>query len=65
MTGDESRKLCIGIRVCWAKNPKDQGTITEVDWSGVTIRWDDGQNISVRHNDMVDVSVAGRAQTGQ
>jgi hypothetical protein len=65
MTGDESRKLCIGIRVCWARNPEDQGIVIEVDWSGVTIRWNDGQDISVRHNDMVDVSVAGRTRTGQ
>jgi hypothetical protein len=39
MTGDESRELRIGDRVCWKADPKDQGVITEKNWAGVTIQW--------------------------
>jgi hypothetical protein len=38
MTGDESRELRIGDRVCWNSDPKDHGTITEKNWAGVTIK---------------------------
>jgi len=29
MTGDQSRELKVGDRVCWNADKKDQGTITE------------------------------------
>ena len=42
MTGKESRLLKVGDRVQWDKSLTDRGTISEVDWRGVTIKWDDG-----------------------
>ena len=52
MTGDQSRRLCVGARVCWGEDKNDRGTITERNWSGVTLRWDNRDNQSVSHNDM-------------
>jgi hypothetical protein len=49
MTGDQSRELSVGTRVCWGEDKNDRGTITERSWSGVTLRWD---NQCVSHNDM-------------
>lgn len=42
MTGEESRKLKAGDRVCWKGDAKNQGTVKSTSWSGVTIEWDDG-----------------------
>ena len=42
MTGDQSRKLKVGDRVCWHGTATDKGTVSEVDWTGVTIKWDTG-----------------------
>jgi hypothetical protein len=38
MTGEKSRALKVGNRVCWQKDQADQGTITETNWSGVTVK---------------------------
>jgi hypothetical protein len=38
MTGDQSRLLKVGDRVCWQNDQADQGTVTER--AGVTIKWD-------------------------
>jgi len=32
--------------------------VVEIDWSAVTIRWDNGLTNSICHNDMVNVSLA-------
>ena len=40
MTGDQSRTLSVGDRVCWHNDKNDQGTITETNWAGLTIKWD-------------------------
>jgi hypothetical protein len=56
MTGEESRKLKSGDRVSWRDDLKNQGTVRGTSWSGVTIDWDDGESISVSHNDMAQVS---------
>jgi hypothetical protein len=37
MTGDQSRTLNVGDRVCWKTDRYDQGTVTEKNWAGVTI----------------------------
>jgi hypothetical protein len=58
MTGEQSRQLKMGDRVCWDKIVTDLGTIVGVTWSGVTIKWDDGHTVSVRHNDMSKVERA-------
>jgi len=57
MTGDQSRLLKVGARVCWVKSATDHGTVDEVDWSSMKIVWDDGHTSSVRHNDMGTVTV--------
>ena len=40
MTGAQSRLLKTGARVCWRDDKADQGTVTETNWSGVTLKWD-------------------------
>jgi hypothetical protein len=52
MTGERSRQLKIGDRVCWKKSDTNHGTVAGTSWSGVTIAWDDGDSNSVSHNDM-------------
>ncbi len=55
MTGDQSRQLKLGDRVCWKADKNDQGTITEKNWAGVTVKWDNRGEQSILHNDMVQV----------
>ena len=55
MTRDQSKLLNVGDRVGWAGSAADIGTVVETTWSGVTIRWDNGQTTSIRHNDMKQV----------
>jgi hypothetical protein len=55
MTGDESRNLTVGSRVCWGVTITDLGTVAEKSWSGVTIEWDDGHSASIQHNDMAQI----------
>lgn len=57
MTGAESRLLIAGARVCWRDDKTDQGTVTETNWSGVTLKWDSRGRQSILHNDMQPVSV--------
>jgi hypothetical protein len=33
MTGDQSRQLNVGDRVCWNADSKDHGTIIETNWA--------------------------------
>jgi hypothetical protein len=55
MTGDQSRSLKVGDRVCWQNDQADQGTITEKNWAGVTIEWDSRGKQAILHNDMAHV----------
>jgi hypothetical protein len=55
MTGDQSRGLKVGDRVCWGVTTADLGTVAGTSWSGVTIDWDDGHTTSIQHNDMAQV----------
>ena len=55
MTGDQSRLLKVGDRVCWEASTTDLGTVVGTAWSGVTIDWDDGHTTSIQHNDMAQV----------
>jgi hypothetical protein len=55
MTGDQSRTLKVGDRVCWGDTTTDLGTVVGTSWSEVTIAWDDGEANSVSHNDMAKV----------
>jgi hypothetical protein len=55
MTGDQSRNLSIGDRVSWQNDQADQGTVTETNWAGVTVKWDNRGEQSILHNDMAQV----------
>jgi hypothetical protein len=55
MTGDQSRALSVGDRVCWHTDKNDQGTVTEKNWAGVTIKWDNRSEQAILHNDMTPV----------
>jgi hypothetical protein len=55
MTGDQSRTLKVGDRVCWGETTTDLGTVVGTAWNGVTIDWDDGHSTSIQHNDMEQV----------
>ena len=58
MTGAESRKLKVGDRVSWRDDMNDLGVITETNWAGVTIKWDNRSKREVLHNDMRQVERA-------
>lgn len=45
----------MGERVRWRDDSGDLGTVTEVGWAGVTIKWDNRGEQSILHNDMGDV----------
>jgi hypothetical protein len=55
MTGEQSRLLKVGDRVCWRSSTTDLGTVTETNWAGVTIKWGNRSEQSVLHNDMAKV----------
>jgi hypothetical protein len=52
MTGDQSRALKVGDRVLWNMDKNDLGTVTESNWAGVTIKWDNRGEQAILHNDM-------------
>jgi hypothetical protein len=58
MNGEQSRLLKVGDRVCWGAKTTDLGTVSGTSWSGVTIKWDDGETNSVSHNDMRQIERA-------
>ncbi len=39
--------LSVGARVCWRDDRSEQGTVTETNWSGVTLKWDNRGEQSV------------------
>jgi hypothetical protein len=55
MTGDQSRTLSVGERVCWQNEGTDQGTVIERNWAGVTIKWDNREEQTILHNGMRQV----------
>jgi hypothetical protein len=55
MTGEQSRQLHVGDRVCWGATTSDVGTVTETNWAGVTIKWDNRSEQAILHNDMGQV----------
>jgi hypothetical protein len=55
MTGEQSRSLKVGDRVCWGDTTTDLGRVVGTAWNGVTIDWDDGHSTSIQHNDMAQV----------
>jgi hypothetical protein len=55
MTGDQSRTLSVGDRVCWNADTNDRGTVIEKNWAGVTVKWDNRSEQAILHNDMAQV----------
>ena len=55
MTGDQSRQLIVGVRVYWSTDKNDLGTVTEKNWAGVTVKWDNRSVQAILHNDMARV----------
>jgi len=58
MTGEQSRRLKVGNKVCWQKDEADHGTVTETNWAGVTIRWNNRGERTILHNDMGQIERA-------
>ena len=63
MTGEQSRGLVVGDRVCWCGDIKDLGRVADKTWSGVTLKWDNRSVQSVLHNDMAQVSLVGKPKS--
>jgi hypothetical protein len=57
MTGDQSRFLKTGDRVCWGDSTTDLGTVAEKNWSGITVKWDSRGQQEILHNDMALVGL--------
>jgi hypothetical protein len=55
MTGEQSRALKVGDRICWQNDRADQGTVTETNWAGLTVKWDNRSEQTIQHNDMAQV----------
>jgi hypothetical protein len=55
VTGEQSRFLNVGDRVRWGATTTDLGTVTEKNWAGVTIKWDNRDEQAILHNDMAQV----------
>jgi hypothetical protein len=55
--GSQSRSLDVGARVYWRDDKNDQATVTEKNWAGVTLKWDNRSQQAVLHNDMACVGV--------
>jgi hypothetical protein len=63
MTGEQSRALKVGDRVCWGEDENDQATVTEKNWSGVALKWDNRSEQPVLHNDMAMVSLLPKGKS--
>ena len=55
VTPEQSRTLNIGQRVSWLGDEQDRGIVVERDWTGVSIKWDNGKTSFHHHNDMRDI----------
>jgi hypothetical protein len=52
MTGEQSRQLSVGDRVCWQNDQNDLGRVTEKTWAGVSVKWNSRDEQTILHNDM-------------
>jgi hypothetical protein len=52
MTGDQSRALKVGDRVCFNGEQADSGTVTAIEHRFVIIKWRDGHKSYTAHGDM-------------
>ena len=57
MTGDQSRLLKVGDRVCWQKDQADRGSVAAMNWAGVTVKWDNRSKQDILHNDMAQIGL--------
>jgi hypothetical protein len=62
MTGEQSRLLKVGDRVCWGATTTDLGTVIEKNWAGVTVKWDNRSEQTILHNDMEQVERVPKRQ---
>ena len=62
MTDDQPRQLKARDRVCW--NADDQGMVTEKNWTGATIKWDNRSEQAILHDEMAQVERVPTTVTG-
>ena len=65
MTGEQSRQLKIGDRVCFNGNKSDRGTVTAIHIRYITIKWDDGHESFTGHNEMKRVERVVTRKSGK
>jgi hypothetical protein len=65
MTGEQSRQLKVGDRVCWNADKNDKGTVTAINMRYVTTKWDDGHQSFSGHNDMKRVERVVTRKSGK
>ena len=65
MTGDQSRQLKVGDRVCWNADKNDKGTVTAIHIRYVTIKWHDGHESFTGHNEMKRVERVVTRKSGK
>jgi len=61
MTSEQAKHLKSGDRVCWQNDQTDQGRVTEKNWAGVTIKWDNRSEQAILNNDMGPVGRAAKS----
>jgi hypothetical protein len=57
MTGDQSRLLKVGSRVCFNGDQADRGEVTAIQARYVTIKWEDGHQSFAGPSDMERVEL--------
>jgi hypothetical protein len=57
MTGEQSKNLKVGARVCFNGEAADQGTVKATNWKYITIAWYDGHTSFQAHGDMARVNL--------
>jgi hypothetical protein len=57
MTGNQSRLLKVGDRVCWQKDESDRGIVAAMNWAGITVKWDNRSKQDILHNDMAQIGL--------
>jgi hypothetical protein len=57
MTGEQSKQLKVGTRVCFNGEAADHGTVKATNWKYITIAWHDGHTSFQAHSDMSRVNL--------
>jgi hypothetical protein len=58
MTGEQSKRLKVGARVCFNGEEADQGMVKATNRKYITIAWHDGHTSLQAHDDMRRVHLA-------